>query len=53
MVADEEYAETGTYYFNLGPEKNRIEGVETSHSILSWSLVQIDAGKNAGSAVIS
>ena len=49
MVADEEYAATGTRYFNWGPEKNSIDGVVTSHAILPQSLVQIDAGKNAGS----
>jgi len=49
LVADEEYAATGTRYFNLGPKKNSIEGVEISHAILPKSLVQIDAGKNAGS----
>ena len=45
LVADEEYAATGTRYFNWGPEKNSIDGVVTIHAILP----QIDAGKNAGS----
>ena len=44
-----EYAAKGTRFFNWGPEKNRIEGVETSHAILPQSLIPIDAGKNAGS----
>ena len=49
MVAEEEYATKGTRFFNWGPEKNCIEGVETSQAILPQGLIQIDAGNNAGS----
>ncbi len=45
--ADEEHATTGTRHFDRWTEKNRVEGVETSHAILPRGLVRIDAGKNA------
>ena len=49
LVADEEYAAKGTRFFNWGPEKNRIEDVETSHAIIPQNLIRINAGENAGS----
>ena len=49
LCADEAHAVKGASYFYWRPEKNCIEGVEISHTILPQSLVQIDAGKNAGS----
>ena len=47
VVADEEHTMTGTRHFDRWTEKNRVEGVETSHAILPRGLVRIDAGKNA------
>ena len=49
MVADGEHAATGTCYYDAWLEKNRNEGLETSHTILPQNLVQIDAGSNTGS----
>ena len=47
LVADEAHATTGTRHFDRWTEKNRVEGVQTSHVILPRGLVRIDAGKNA------
>ena len=49
VIADEEHAATGIRYINWRPEKNCIEGVKTSHTILPTSLVQNNTGNNAGS----